>query len=44
MHVEHELRDRAVQLRQVALHDDEARAGDLRCGGEVEAAKALAEG
>src|SRR5205085_8590295 len=42
-HVEHELRDRAVQPRDLALHDDEAAAGDFGAGREVEAAEALAD-
>ena len=39
--VEHELRQRAVQPRDAAAHDGEARAGDLRGGFEIEAAELL---
>ncbi len=43
MRVEHELRERAMQPRHRAAHGDEAAAGDLRRGGEIEAAEALAD-
>ena len=41
--VEHELRQRAMQARNAAAHDREARAGNLRGGFEIEAAELLAE-
>ena len=43
VHVEHELRDRAMQVRDLALQDDEAAAGQLRGGIEVDEAELLAE-
>ncbi len=41
--VEHELRQRAMQSRDTAARHGEARAGNLRRGFEIEAAKLLAE-
>ena len=43
VHVEHELGERPVQLRQRPLHHGKAAAGDLHCGSEVELAEALAD-
>ena len=43
LHVEHELRERAVQPREAAAQEREARAGELGGGREVEQAERLAE-
>ena len=43
VHVEHELRDRAMQVRDLALQDDEAAAGELRGRIEVDEPELLAE-
>ncbi len=43
MRVEHELRERAVQVRESAAQEREARAGELRRGGEVEKPQPLAD-
>ena len=44
LHVEHELRERAVQAREVAAQEREARAGELRRRREVEQARGLRRG
>ena len=41
--VDHELAERALQPRQRTAQHDEARAGDLRRGGEVHHAERLAQ-
>ena len=43
VHVQHELDQRALQARQAAAHDDEARSGDLRGRVEIEHAEAGAQ-
>ena len=43
MQVEHELRDRALELRQPPFQKDEAGAGDLAGGGEIHLARGLAQ-
>jgi len=43
MQVEHELRERAMQPRDLSTHHHEARSGDARCHFEIEPAEPLAD-
>ena len=43
VHVEHELRDRAMQARELSFHHHKARAGDLGRSVEIEHAEIRAQ-